>query len=182
MKLTRGLPRGKRYADDRIPTMEELRNLIEYPDRRIKAIVYTMTSSGFRLGAWDFLRWGNITPVTKDGNVMAAKVIVYAGESEEYFTFISGQAYGELKKWMDYRNMAGERITEESWVMRELWDTSVASGRGLVAYPKKLCSSGVKRLIERAIWAQGLRKKLAPGKKRHPYQAIHSEKMVQNPL
>jgi hypothetical protein len=174
MKLTRGLPRGKRYADDRIPTMEELRNLIEYPDRRIKAIVYTMTSSGFRLGAWDFLRWGNIIPVTQNGNVIAAKVIVYAGEPEEYFTFISGQAYGELKKWMDYRNMAGEQITEESWVMRELWDTSVANGRGLVAHPKKLRSSGVKRLIERAIWAQGLRKKLAPGKKRHPYQAIHS--------
>lgn len=27
---------------------------------------------------------------------------------------------------------------------------------------------------ERAIWAQGLRKKLEPGKKRHPYQANHS--------
>jgi integrase len=29
-------------------------------------------------------------------------------------------------------------------------------------------------MIERAIWAQGLRKKLEPGKKRHPYQANHS--------
>jgi hypothetical protein len=28
--------------------------------------------------------------------------------------------------------------------------------------------------MERAIWAQGLRKKLEPGKKRHPYQANHS--------
>jgi hypothetical protein len=41
-KITRGLPRGKKYADDRIPTLEELKKLVEYPDRRIKAIVYSM--------------------------------------------------------------------------------------------------------------------------------------------
>ena len=55
-----------------------------------------------------------------------------------------------------------------------MWDTRVAQGRGLVTKPKKLASLGIKRLMERAIWAQGLRKKLEPGKKRHPYQANHS--------
>ena len=40
--------------------------------------------------------------------------------------------------------------------------------------PKKLSSLDLKRLMEGAIWAQGLRKKLEPGKKRHPYQANHS--------
>jgi hypothetical protein len=59
-KITRGLPRGRRYADDRIPTIEELRKLLDYPDRRMKAIICTMTSSGIRLGAWDYLRWGHI--------------------------------------------------------------------------------------------------------------------------
>ena len=54
-KITRGLPRGKNYADDRI-TIEEIQKLLEYPDRRIKAIVYTMTSSGIRLGAWNYLK------------------------------------------------------------------------------------------------------------------------------
>jgi hypothetical protein len=58
--------------------------------------------------------------------------------------------------------------------MRNLWDTGVAQGRGLASLPKKLSSLGLKRLMERAIWAQGLRKKLEPGKKRHPYQANHS--------
>lgn len=37
-KITRGLPRGKKYADDRIPTLEEIRKLVEYPDRRIKLL------------------------------------------------------------------------------------------------------------------------------------------------
>ncbi|MDQ3868204.1 MAG: hypothetical protein M3250_01445 [Thermoproteota archaeon] len=50
-KITRGLPRRRQYADNRIPTIEELIKLLEYPDRRIKAIVYTMASSSIRLGA-----------------------------------------------------------------------------------------------------------------------------------
>jgi hypothetical protein len=30
-KIKRGLPRGRHYADDRIPTLEEIRKLVEYP-------------------------------------------------------------------------------------------------------------------------------------------------------
>jgi integrase len=174
-KITRGLPRGKKYADDRIPTLEEIRKLVEYPDRRIKAIVYTMASSGIRVGAWDYLQWGHIRPIeNSDGEVIAAKMIVYDGEDEEYFTFISPEALRALQEWMSYRQSSGECTSENSWLMRDLWDTRVAQGRGLASLPKKLSSLGLKRLMERAIWAQGLRKKLEPGKKRHPYQASHS--------
>jgi hypothetical protein len=174
-KITRGLPRGRKYADDRVPTLEEIRKLVEYPDRRIKAIVYTMASSGIRVGAWDYLQWGHIRAVENKGSeVIAAKMIVYAGEDEEYFTFISSEALQALQEWMSYRQSSGESINENSWVMRDLWDTRVAQGRGLASLPKKLSSLGLKRLMERAIWAQGLRKELEPGKKRHPYQANHS--------
>jgi hypothetical protein len=41
-KTTRGLPNGRRYAGDRISTIEDIRKIIEYPYRRIKAIVYTI--------------------------------------------------------------------------------------------------------------------------------------------
>lgn len=75
---------------------------------------------------------------------------------------------------MKYRESSGKLINDNSWLMRDLWDTRVAQGRGLVTRPKKLAALGIKRLLERAIWAQGLRKKLEPGKKRHPYQACHS--------
>lgn len=48
-KITRGLPKAKKYDDDRIPTIEEIRKVVKYPDRTIKAIVYTMASSGIRI-------------------------------------------------------------------------------------------------------------------------------------
>jgi integrase len=177
-KISRGLPRAKNYADDRIPTIEEIRKLLEYPDRRLKAIIYTMASSGIRLGAWDYLRWGHIRPIEKDGKVVAAKIIVYAGEEDEYFSFISAEAYKELKSWMDYRSFSGETINEDSWLMRDLWDTGIIQGKGFITKPNRLAQIGIKKLINRAMWAQGLRKKLEVGKKRHPFQAIHCYRKV----
>jgi hypothetical protein len=35
-KISRGLPKGKDYADHRVPTIDEIQQLLKYPDRRIK--------------------------------------------------------------------------------------------------------------------------------------------------
>ena len=64
-KITRGLPKVRSFANDRAPTIEEIKKMTEYPDRRIKAIIFTMASSGIRLGAWDYLRWKDIEPIYK---------------------------------------------------------------------------------------------------------------------
>jgi hypothetical protein len=172
-KISRGLPRSRKYADDRSPTPEEIRSIVEYPDRRIKAIVYTACSSGIRVGAWDYLRWKHITPLEKNGELVAGKIIVYAAEEEEYFTFITPEAYHELQRWKEYRKQSGEPLTEDSWVMRQIWNTKKGYTRGLACSPKKLTSDGLKRLVEDALWTQGIRKKLELGKKRHEFQTDH---------
>lgn len=59
-KISRGIPTGKKAANDRAPTAEELLKLSQYPDRRMKSIIYIMASSGIRLGAWDYLRWKHL--------------------------------------------------------------------------------------------------------------------------
>ena len=40
--------------------------------------------------------------------------------------------------------------------------------------PRQLKADGIKRLMERALWAQGVRKKLSNNKKRHEFQVNHS--------
>ncbi len=172
-KITRGFPKVRRYADDRAPTLEEITKLMEYPDRRVKAIFCTMVSSGIRLGAWDYLKWGDVQSLKKDSKIIAARLKVYAGDNEEYFTFVTPEAYFELEKWMRYRQQCGEAITEKSWLMRNLWNTKKGYTHGLITAPKKLKSSGVKRLIEDALWTQGVRTKLENGIKRHEFQADH---------
>lgn len=83
-----------------------------------------MCSSGIRLGAWDYLKWKHVTPIENEkGEILAAKLKVYAEEHDEYFSFITSEAYNSLKEWMDYRASYGETITGESWLMRDKWPT-----------------------------------------------------------
>ena len=112
-----------------------------------------------RLGAWDYLKWRHIIPITREGHVIAAKIIVYADDDEEYFSFTSREAYDSLKEWMEYRAQCGEDITGESWLMSNLWDVITPRGKGVVTIPKRLQHTGLKRLIEMALWAQGIRHK-----------------------
>jgi hypothetical protein len=176
-KIRRGIPRGRQASNDRAPTTEEIQKLVEYPDRRIKPIMYTMLSSGVRLGAWDYLQWEHVKPlINKNGEVIAAKLTVYAGDAEEYYSFITPEAYNALNEWIDFRASYGERITAETWLMRDIWQTTnidYGAKLGLATFPKRLKSSGIKRLLERALWEQGIRHPLQKGAKRHEWKAAH---------
>jgi integrase len=176
-KISRGVPRGRQAANDRAPTKEEIQRLLEYPDRRIKPIVYTMISSGIRIGAWDSLKWKHVKPIqNENGEVVAAKLTVYANDAEQYYSFITPEAYKTLKDWMDFRVSYGEAITDESWLMRDIWQTTNMNywaKVGLATAPKRLKSSGIKRLLERALWEQGIREVLKEGKRRHEWKAAH---------
>ena len=84
-KLARRVPRGRRAANDRAPDIEEIKAVLAYPDRRIKPAILIMESSGCRIGTFDYLNWGHIEPIEKNGELLAVKIRIYAGESEEYF-------------------------------------------------------------------------------------------------
>ncbi len=176
-KITKGLPKGRQASNDRAPTIDEIRKLLEYPDRRIKPVVLTMASSGIRLGAWDLLQWKHVSPMLNENEeIIAAKLCIYAGDIEQYYTFITTEAYGALKDWMDFRASYGEKISGNSWLMRDIWQTTnidYGAKWGLATNPKKLKSSGIKRLLERSLWEQGIRQPLKDGEKRHEWKAAH---------
>jgi hypothetical protein len=176
-KINRGLPLAKDAADDRPPTKEEIKKLLEYPDRRIKVIVLVMLSSGIRVGAWDYLNWKHVKACRNNNNkIIAARVTVYAGEPEQYTTYLTPEAYSAVNQWIEFRASFGEIITGDSPLMRDLWQTTNTTQRlrlGLAAYPKRLKSSGVKRLLEHALWEQGIRQPLKNGQKWHEWKAAH---------
>src|SRR5918996_1803287 len=186
-RISKSMPKFRPYSNDRIPTIEEIRKLVEYPDRRIKAIVYTMASSGIRIGAWDYLRWKHVIPIKDDktGEIQAAKIIVYAGEPEEYSSFITPEAYNALKAYMDFRAIWGEQITDESWVIRDYYRTADVKRKpnnhgnmrggatGVPTRPKLLTSRAMNRMLLRALYEQGLRESLQEGSRRHDFKTAH---------
>jgi len=154
-KITMMLPEGRRFANDRAPTHEEIGKVIEYPDRRIKPLVLVTCSSGIRVGAWEYLKWKHIEPILRDNKIVAAKIIVYAGENEQYFSFMTPEAFQALQEWMDYRKKSGEDVNWESWLMITLWDTNAPA-----PIPQRMNTEGLRTLVERALRAQLLRKRL----------------------
>lgn len=68
---------------------------------------------------------------------------------------------------MNFRKSYNEEITGDSYVMRDMWQTTTKTkSRGTVgvgAFPKRLKNSGIKSLMERAIKSQGVEKILKEG-------------------
>jgi integrase len=180
--ISKGLPSGPESSNDRIPLLGEILELVKYPDRRIKPIAYTMISSGIRVGSWDWLRWKHIIPFyDKNGQVTAAKIIVYDCEPGQYFSFITPEAYNSLKEWMEFREKQGEKITRESWVMRDIWNTAriitnvkelnLKGTTGLISVPKKADSNAIRQIFTRAWKIQNIRE--VDNKRRHDFKSTH---------
>lgn len=168
--VTKAMPRGLGAADDRAPTLEEIQELLKFPDRRIKPMVLTLVSSGIRIGAFETLKWKHITPVIRNNETIAAKILVYAGDREQYYSFLTPEAYNAVKEWMDYRAVCGENITGNSLVMRDIWQVDDTDG---AANPKPLNASAITRLLNRAWQTQKIRPKLQQGEKRHEFKTAH---------
>jgi integrase len=175
--ISKGIKKGNRHSDDRPPTVEEIKKLLDYPDRRIKPIVLIMLSSGIRVSSWDYLKWKDISEIKKDTITVAAKVNVFNTKTKKYyFTFITVEAYNALKEWMDFRASFGEQISAESWIMRDLWQ--IKSQRfgnyfGLAKNPRQLSSAGIRMLINDAWKIQGVRASRLEGKKRYEFKSLH---------
>lgn len=65
------VPKVKQYANDRVPTVEEIKKLIEYPDRQINFIVLLSLSTGIRVN-------GIIIPGIGQGNVDVSYILFTA--------------------------------------------------------------------------------------------------------
>ncbi len=77
---------------------------------------------------------------------------------------------------MKHRSASGEQISKDSWVMRDLWNAAKLpkkEEKGKINEPIKLQSVGIRRLVERALWAQGIRTELEFGRRRHEFQTDH---------
>jgi integrase len=152
-KIRRMLPTIRRYALDRVPTLEELRQILDAADIRGKALTLVLVSSGIREGAIPSLLVShysklripvvvsesgdsrntvgyNSNNINRGQHLVVGRLITYAGEPESYTAFISPEACIALDKYLDFRREHGEQISESSPLFRDKFDPVEALDNG----------------------------------------------------
>jgi hypothetical protein len=156
-RITRGLPKARRYADDRAPTLAEIQKILEYPDIRIKAIVSTMVSSGIRLGAWNYLKWKHVSPIKKEGKIVAKLYTNWPVDLCQRFLSIKPRPTVEEMKDIFYHQRLEQYHTLK-------WDDKVESEELLKTLPQStdpyikdhiLSTNRRKKLMIRVIRSRG---------------------------
>ena len=158
-------PRPKN-TEDRAYTRDELQKMIEAsPDITDKLIIQLFSSGGFRLEAWDYFTWKDVVFFkNRNGSYKGAALLVYRGDPESYWTFITPEACQTLEHYRDIW---------KSKVMRyPLPDDPLIKA---VRYPvaRRLNAFGVKRRLQKIVGKIGLRPPLKDGKRRHEIPLDH---------
>lgn len=170
LNLRKILPPNRRFGQDRTPTLEEIRKVYNIGDLRLKCFISMTVSSGVRAGAWEFLDVKHITPIQEGDKVVAAKMNVYAGEPDEYLTFISPEAYQDYKNYLEYREKHGEKIFDDTPIIRNHFGKRGSTVEVKVENVKRLAMQGLYAMITHAYWSAGMR---LEKKKRHEFKAEH---------
>ncbi len=127
-KIDRLIPRARRHGSDRPPSSEEIRRLLLHADLKMKCIILLLVSSGIRIGALEYLTWGDLEPI-KAAGFQFAKLRVYSGEPEEYTTFVSPECHEALLEYRKAREDVGEKITRKSPLISiQLNERKIAEG------------------------------------------------------
>jgi integrase len=175
-KIKRVLPKARRYALDRVPTIDEIQNVVEAADIRGKPLTLVFTSSGIREGAIEKLTVGDYTHI--EGR--AGRLTVYNGDPERYITFISPEACDALDKYLTFRRQHGEVISANSPLFRDKFDPikrQEGLGRGHHGHTRRnaeeiivpMNGPSIRQYFNRLLFSIGIRNQK---KRRHEF-SIH---------
>jgi integrase len=172
-KIRRILPRSRRYSVDRIPTLEEIRQILDAADVRGKALTLLFLSSGVREGAIEYFQIQDYSVIERDDKIIAGRLVVYRGEPEMHVTFISAEAVQALSKYIQFREEHGEQIHRNSPLFRDKFDPVKGQyGHGKKDALKKVIPTtpmAVRLYYNRLLFSIGLR---SEKKRRHDF-SVH---------
>ena len=163
--LNKLLPRRESKSKDRAYTREEIQKMLEVTnDITDKVIILLFSSGGFRLEAWDYFTWKDVIFFKDGDSYKGASLLIYRGDPESYFTFITPEACKALDLYRENWKADIGRYPKPD-------DPLIKSIRFPVI--RRLNQKGVRKRIDKIVSDIGLRPTLPIGKKRHEVQLDH---------
>jgi integrase len=149
-KITMYIGESVRKQKDRAYTTQEIQRLLEFCDERAKAIVLLLCSTGVRIGAIPDLQLKHLRPTLEKG---IYQLIIYEGTKDEYYTFCTPEAAKAVDNYLDYRQRCGEKLNENSPLLREQFDIN---DQFAIRYPKKMKLRTMQHLLEERLNRSGV--------------------------
>jgi integrase len=172
-KIRRVLPRARRYALDRTPTVEEIQEIVEAADLRGKALTLLFVSGGVREGAIEYFKVDDYSHIEREGKLVAGRLVVYNSYPERYVTFITPEACHAIDRYLNFRREHGEQIKNSSPLFRDKFDPI----KGQYGHGKKdskelaipMTPPAVRQYYNRLLFSVGIR---SEKKRRHDF-SVH---------
>jgi integrase len=114
-KIYRYLGEEERPIENRGYTSQEIAEMLEFCDERIRAIILFLASTGVRIRAIIDLKIEDLTNIPE---YEIHQVRVYATAKERYFTFTTPEASKAITTYLNYRETCGERLKPSSPLFR----------------------------------------------------------------
>jgi integrase len=131
-KLTKFKGKKRLVVEDEPYSKEQIRQLLDFADLRLKCIILLMCSAGLRRGAIPKLRIKDLKKIEKYG---LYRILIYKNESESYNTFCTPECTKILEQYFEWRAMQGETLTDTTPVIRKEFNSlNVARPEAITVY------------------------------------------------
>jgi integrase len=132
----------QRQFTDRAYTREEIHKLVDMSDERMKVIILLFASCGLRPGAIPSLVLRNLQYLE---DYKLHKITIYEGHEKQYYCFCTPECSKAINNYLDYRQRSGERLTDNSPLIRQQFDRNDILQ---VKNPKPLKLRGINQLLD----------------------------------
>jgi integrase len=107
-KVSRYLGEYKRVVKDGAYTTEQIQQMLQTADIRMRLIILLLSSTGARVGSLPGLVLGNLTKLVDHG---LYRIMFYEGSNNEYYTFTTNECASSVDNYLLYRQRCGEKIS-----------------------------------------------------------------------
>lgn len=140
----------QRQFTDRAYTREEIHKLVDMLDERMKVIILLFASCGLRPGAIPSLVLRNLQ---YPDDYKPHKITIYEGHEKQYYCFCTPECSKAINNYLDYRQRSGERLTDNSPLIRQQFDRNDILQ---VKNPKPLKLRRINQLLDILLYKSGL--------------------------
>ncbi len=103
-------------------TKEEISKLLPIADLRDRCLILLMVSTGMRVGAIKSLKIKHLTRLHEQNNIGILSVYPES-KDDRYNAIVTPECMTSLDEYIEYRRKQHEKITEESYIIRDKFAT-----------------------------------------------------------